>query len=369
MADLIPEFLDSWDFMAGFKEALKPKTRPLKKAEAAEFSFNGRIPFVVLVPEFEDDGETPLTFIVKEEGLIGQLSFVKNVVENNGLPLSVAVEDVAGAFTYSTFYIRVISEFPLARPLFGSIRQGTKYNSQMIHDLGAMLLRKFIKAYMNAFYYESFKHDEPMKNKCNKNWIPELDRFNISPLKDTYVFDMEGNTLYSSLNTDYRGTGVGIGFNLGDDTLRILQKACLNELLPSVETYLRIAKRLHSRRDFEAYCIMLTAVLEKKVFDLYRKKLQSQGCSKEDIDKRMHTNRLRKGCTDSYETISVWKAIRVLCDGVPYENEDAYIEITKNLYEKRDEIIHGDAIFVGIEEANEMSISYVNFLNFLESKV
>lgn len=363
------EIDDLWDFMVGYKKAMQPKNRPLRLDEPVEFFFSGKVPFVILVPEAEVDGETPQTFVIQDNFFIAQISFLKNVVKNNGGPLQMAVEDTTGELTYSTFYLRVISQFPLSKPLFGSIMDGDDYSSRKMHEIGANILRKFIKAYINAFHMESYKHEMPMKGKCFKDWIPVLDLRNISPLLDTKVFNIFGEVLYESKNTDYRGTGLGIGFNLGDDTLSILQSACIYDLLPSANTYISISNRLGMRREFEASCIMLTAALEKKIFELFRRKKQAEGWGQEQIDDWMYTDRLRKGSTTSYETKSVWKAARMICNGVSYAQEQSYIAVLEKLYVKRDEIIHGESILLSKEEAVEMNKAASDFLLFLESKL
>jgi len=360
--------INQWDFIEGFHTALKPNSRPSTTTEAAEITLTARVPFVVLVPDFEEDGETPLSIVISDESLIAQASFMKELGNSHIDPIMIAVEDDQGLLSYSTVFLRIISKKPTEMPLERACKVNDEYSVEAIQELAVRMVKKFAEAYKYAWSLEAYKYPEEQQDSVRKHWLPEIDIRKIAPLQDITVLDSEGNKLYQLGYLGGLGTGVGLGTDLKQDTLKILQEACISEIRPNALTYLSLAKRYFHNGEFEAFCIMLTNVYEKRVFELLKIKLLNKGKTEEEIASAIFTNRLRKD-GKSKEKIGIWKAVRVICDGKSYQEDASYIVLERDLLSIRDQIIHGDPIRIDKEAAFKMGQAYSAFIRYLEQQI
>lgn len=378
--------VNSWNFMKGYRKALHASNKAGEAGVAAEINISGRVPFVVLVPEFsEDNKKEPFLIVIQDSEIIGEVRFEKIVSNSSQAPIQIAVEDMNGEFTYSIFHIRIISQNAMTKPLSKKIVDDGEYSSRNICELATILISRFIRRYQIAWELSTsnkeieiaFEMNEKDRAKYkglthrrinNKDWIPELNVKRLSPWTDLQVFDEFGEKLYESRYTDFRGNGIGIGTNLSAAGLTILQDLCLKDLIPNHSEYIRLASRHQVRGEYEAFCILIVSALEKLIFELLRDKLKKQKLSDHEIELRLTTGKMRKDGV-SAQTISVGKALRILLNGKEYENSAEYMSLEKDIYALRDEIVHGKPIILNAEHANKIGKSFNNFTNYLYAQI
>jgi len=310
-----------------------------------------------------------MTFLVDVIQVIAEVSFQKHVVKDNQSPLQMAIEDINGDFSFSTFRMRIISGKPIDNPLKNRVLIDGEYSLDNIFDLAVDIIKQFILSYRAACELEALKYDNPIIIRSyNKDWIPEISRERLSPWLDTQVFDQNGNSLFKHHSHDYRGTGVGLGTDLKDDTLQMLQTYCKAIITLDNRHYFQIARRHYINHEYEAYCIMLVSVMEKQIFELCREKLRNIGNSESQIkDKMYNSKKTRKD--GSKELIGIGKALKIICDGKKLDDVPEYKQVSTKVYAIRDQIIHGDIIRVSRAQAELMSKPYSDYMQYLRNVV
>jgi hypothetical protein len=363
---------ESWDFIKGYKEAIHINTKPISDTEPAEIIVNGKLPFVVLVPELFTDikkNKSVMTFLVDIIDVIGEVSFQKHIVKENQTPLQIAIEDINGEFSFSTFNMRIISGNPKEKPLKNRILNNGEYSLDNIFDLAVEVLKQFILSYRGACELEGLKYDITVRHLFKKDWIPEIERNRLSPWVDTQVFDKNGNSLFQKPHYDYRGTGVALGTDLKDDTLTMLQTYCKSIITLDNRHYLQIANRHYIRHEYEAFCIILVSVMEKEIFKLFREKLLNKGLNSSEIEAKMFNGDKKRKDGVSREFVAVKKALNIICDGKKLDEIPEFKLVHSAIYTIRDEIIHGDIIRVSKLEADLMFKAYRGYIQYLENSV
>ena len=353
-----------WDFMEGFQQGVIPNQIVESSNEAAEITLTGRLPFVVLIPEESPTHDERLKILISNDDLLGEFEFQREVMKSNVSSIQMAIEDKKGELSFSYFNARIISSKARERPIHTRIKNTEEIDPSLIVELALILIRKFIASYRAVWQTEKLKYPKEIQGRFDKGWIPEVNIHNTSPWRNIQVFTKNGTSIYQLGEYDCRGTGVAIGTTLPEKALSDLQDFCINEVDWGISEYIAICNRLLSNQEYESLTILLSATLEKRIFILLRNKLTKEGKSDEDIFKELHTGKLRKD-NNTHETISWTKALNKLLDGKQYKNEKSFIDIEKNLYQIRDEVIHGKPIRVQREQAQKAIDSLNNFLIFL----
>ncbi len=356
-----------WNLIKGFGHAVRPLKGVPTNTEAAEIILNGKLPFVVLIPEENPESDGRLQILITSGNLAGEFEFTRDVVKNNYSGMQMAIEDRNGEYSFSSFSARIISLSPIEHPLDNQIKEGNEYISERIVDTAVALLKKFVAAYREAWNLDKYSQPEAFRHLCNKSWIPEISRHLLSPWKDINIVTKEGESLFGRRVYDCRGTGIALGTVLSRFGLKQLQDYCRHEFDLGLRAYFILAERHYSNQDYEAFCIILVSTFEKEIFSLLRNKLHKQNLSDEEITGQMYSDKKRKDGT--CETISVWKAINMLLNGKPYKDTNAYKNINAKLYAIRDEIVHGEPVRISQAQAELAGDSYKEFIQYIKHEL
>jgi len=358
-----------WDLMRGYKKALKPFCRPATLEEPSAISMNGKIPFCVLIPELMDKTNAALTILLQEDDLLGEINFTKHVARQEEA-LQMAVEDINGDFSYSLFTLRVIAHKPEERPLSSYIIKDSEINLELILEAAVSLIRRFTLAYIQGWSLEAHKLPDALKSKADKQWIPEFGYKRLSPWTNIEVINQKNELLFAQNHIDYRGTGVGLGTDLPDDTLNILQDSAMSTFfIEGINGYYRIANRHFHNHEFESFCVLLTASLEKKVFQSLKDFLRKRGKSELEVQVIVRSSKDTRKQSSELQYISRNKALNICFDSKEWMKSDEWVDCEKYIYSIRDDIIHGECRRVSKRQAEQMLLAANNFIEFLNENI
>lgn len=357
-----------WDFVRGYKSGMLAKNHPESDSEAAVFVLNGKLPFSVMVPETKDD--KPFCLALYVDGFLGEMSFRKvvNLAQKQIAGMTMAIEDKYGELSYSLFSLRVLSSDGIENPLDRFIKENGEYSYELISSLATRFVKHFVNMYKAANYYESLKHiDTPTHHIYSKHWIPEIYPERLSPWTNIKVFSKTGQALNGIQVYDCRGTGLGLGSDLPDDILGILQDHCEKIYIPGIERYFDITNRHKSRGDYDAFCIFLMCTFEKWVFIFLDECLQKRGFSREDINEMKYKKIKRRD--GSYQLIGWEDALKEILGSKNFKNSTQYKSFIRDVVRIRDEIIHGEVVVVIKEQADKMGVSFQSFQRYVLDQV
>lgn len=354
-----------WDFVAGHKEGRLAISKPKSTTEAAYITLEGRMPFCILIPEKDANGSL-FQLYVDDGDIMAELSFKKHVAQRDDA-ISIATVDKYGEFTWSNFKMKIIAGDPKECSLDSLIYSDGMYNNELIFTLSLNIIRKFLQSYIHTWHLESFKYPEEIRNKLSLNWIPEFGYRRLSPFRNTMVFNAEGGVLHEQSHIDYRGTGVGLGTDIRDEGLNLLQEVCAcKSYEEGISGYMRIAYRHFNNHEFEAFCVFIAYTIEKKIFIAARSILKNSGLSDHDIDIKF-TNTRRRRHDGSFGTISHYQAMNEATGDDNWSTLQPWIDVNQHIWQKRNQISHDGFPKVTKAEAEGMLDAYNCFTSYLQS--
>ena len=274
------------------------------------------------------------------------------------------VAELAKQFNYNS-----VMQVPRIEKITLNMGLGEAVADKKVLENALDVIKRFTVGYIHAWELERWKYPEELRERFRKLWVPEFGFRRMSPFLNITVKDSRGGVLFEQGHVDYRGTGVGIGTDLPEDTLAILQDACFADVFNAgINAYYRIATRHFTYHEYEAYIVLIVAVLEKEIFISCRKHLAGKGKSESEIDSELVKTQLRAdGITP--QTISYRAALKKMFDGNVWRDSPQWRRCEMSLYRLRDEIIHGDALLVTRDEAMEASGAFNEFIGYINREV
>lgn len=338
-----------------------------KGREAAEFLVTGRLPYVILLPE-QDENQNPFFVALKTSKYSAEVCFKKHVVNQQVGPLSFAVEDRFGEFSYSTFAMRVVSHQLDGETLESALKVKGEYQPEHAYEIATELLRHLTDIYRHTWIVEAFRYPEELRRFHRKDWLPELNVKRLSPWQNLIVRDKYGDELFQYRHKDYRGTGVAIGTSFKEDGLKRFQHALMHEYDEGIDGYIRIINRHFHNGDYEAVCIMSTAVIEKQVFHLLSQKLDMENVDPHRKQKVLFKEQKVRN-TDKYQRRGIVDAMKHYFGNANFKNWNEWKACDELLFQTRNEIIHGDVIRVDRQLASSMIEAANSFLEVFEKRL
>ncbi len=359
-----PEFLIQRGAVRGHKKILIPK-QPNCLSDPFEINLSGKIPFCILVDDYEYSEKSPFSIIVQTSRSVAELRFKKHVKGSKD-SLSIAGEDKSGDFTFTTFdmIIHPISvdggDFKRA-----ILDESGSYSIRGAIDLAVEVINKFIDSYILAWDLESLVLPKELSKRANKDWIPNLDKSRLSPWQGIVIYSYSDEVLFKQSHIDFRGTGWGIGTTLSEGALGFLQERSINTYTKTSKYYQRIANRHFSLNEYEAFCAMLATLLDKVIFERADQYLKRKGLSEEEIYLELHTQRKRRRGS-RHQTISREDALAKLLGSKNFKNSREWKSLEEDLIDVRDELIHGEIEGIDIGKAKKMMSSFNDFTTYLD---
>ncbi|WP_394170944.1 hypothetical protein [Saccharospirillum alexandrii] len=330
----------------------------IDEVSITELTVCGKFPVVVLVQESLDQNGNPLETlpIAITLGTYGAELRTLKVInsEQSRWGMTLAIEDIYGEYSYSIFELKIVSTDPVNKPLNPEI---CDISGNVKHENVAIFATKFIHKFVEAY---------KGVNKSKKDWIPEITPSRLSPWHKMTAKNFEGNEIWTMQVYDQRGTGVGLGNNLSDEQMQLLQTSLKrNYVEDSATKFRQLANKYKIQKDYHSFCVFVVISFEHWVFREIRTALLSKGKTNEEIDNFFYQVD-KKG---KKRNISREDALALAIGSKNFKNNPSYIQFIEKVVARRDSIVHGRKENLTENCTEEMVNIVSSLMTFLSSKM
>lgn len=321
--------------------------------KACNIYVKGKLPFLVLLEDSINEKGIPIDEkvidLISNDGDLGVGLFFQQKINNNQNGVIIAIEDLYGEFTYSEFIMIYQYHATKNNSLEEFFFKYKNWDFEAIAIYTTELLNKFIEIYKEVTNYE-------------KDWIPFLTHFRISPLSIHIDYD-KSERIDGIEILDYRGTGTCLGSTLNNDQLnRLKQLSKMIEVkLDPAFKFIQESNRYYLTGDYISSILFLTFYLEKWIFREVKRKLLKNGKTEQEIYQSFIN---QKG-----HYIDRYDAIKLVTNNKNFKNLNEFKEFQKNVIDIRDEIVHRDRVFVGKKMASNANKATMDLRDILFKQI
>lgn len=345
-------------FYGPFSGTTEYEQSQIEKESVTELIVCGKFPVVILVPEsLGKDGEptevAPVAITLGDFGAELRTCKVVNS-DQKRWGMTLAIEDIYGEYSYSVFQLKIVNLDPVNKPLNSEIcNDDGKIHHENVAIFATKFIHKFIEAYKGV-------------NNSNKDWIPEITPSKLSPWHKMAANNSQGEQLWAMGVYDQRGTGVGLGSNLPEDKMQLLQTSLKrNYVEDSATKYRQMANKYKTQKDYHSFCVFVVISFEHWVFREIRSALLSKGKSNDDIDSDFYEID-RRG---KIRNISREDALALVIGNKRFKNNSFYIQFIEKIVARRDSIVHGRKEHVTEGCAEEMVHIVQSLTSYLSTEI
>jgi hypothetical protein len=318
----------------------------------------GKMPSVILIQDSFDESCKPLDVppVAITLGNYGAELRLHKVISNDQerWGMTLAIEDIYGEYTYSIFQLKIVTTDPVMYPLNPEILNEDKNIHHLnVAQFATQFIHKFVEAYKTV-------------NDSTKDWIPEINVSRLSPWHKMSAKNFAGEQIWAMGVYDQRGTGVGIGSDLSQDKMNILQKSLKrNYVEDSATKYRQLANKYRFQKDFRTFCVFCVISFEHWIFREVRTVLLKQNKSNEEID-NLFSVYTRSG---KRKNISREDAIVLVIGNKKFKNNIYYCQFIDVVLNKRDSIVHGRKEIISENDVNEIINIVTKLMSFLSTEL
>ena len=176
----------------------------------------------------------------------------------------------------------------------------------------------------------------------------------------------EGNEVWAMQVYDQRGTGVGLGSDLSDEQMKLLQTSLKRDYVEDSATKFRqLANKYKAQKDYHSFCVFVVIAFEHWVFREIRTALLLKGKNNEEIDNCFYQVD-KKG---KIRNISREDALALVIGSKNFKNHPSYIQFVEKVVARRDSIVHGRKENLTEDCTEEMVHIVKSLMTLLSSKM